>query len=216
MTRLRRFFTVRSLAIVGASGSGRSVARTTTGRPVPRWAVRAAHAAAVCPLPSTLWRLPLMFGVSMGMDAEFMSSMNAHPFWQRAAYLIGLGVISEGAALLTLGLVRAWGETAPRWVPFFAGRRIPPAVVIVPAALGGVAATFFGFTLALTFPGNIDGVNGWVVLMIACYLPLVAWGPLVLAVTFAYYQRRRDARSDAVGRRRHAPVTIASCSEAQG
>ena len=64
------------------------------------------------------------------------------------------------------------------------------------AVLGGVAATFFGLTLALTFPGNIDGVNGWVVLMIACYLPLIAWGPLVLAVTFAYHQRRREARGE--------------------
>jgi hypothetical protein len=104
MSRPRRPLIVRSPAFAG----------TTPARPVPRWAVRAAHAAAVCPLPSTLWRLPLMLGVSMGMDAEFMSSMNAHPFRQRAGYLIGLGVLAEGAALLTLGLVRRWGETTPR------------------------------------------------------------------------------------------------------
>ncbi len=153
--------------------------------------MRAAHAAAVCPLPSTLWRLPLIFGVSMGMDAEFMSSMDAHPLWQRAAYLIGLAVITEGSALRTLGLVRRWGETAPRWLPLIGGRDIPPAIVIVPATLGGIVATLFGSTLALTFPTNIDAVNGWVVLMAACYLPLVAWGPLVLAVTLAYHRRRR-------------------------
>ena len=80
--------------------------------------------------------------------------------------LIGLGVLSEGSALLTLGLVRGWGEIVPRWVPWFGGRRLAPAVVIVPATLGGVAATVLGLTLALTFPGNIESVNGWVVLMI--------------------------------------------------
>src|SRR5262245_49358428 len=31
-------------------------------RPVPRWARLAAEAAALAPVPSSLWRLPLMFG----------------------------------------------------------------------------------------------------------------------------------------------------------
>jgi hypothetical protein len=191
MSHVRSLVGSRRLAVADGPSSGTPIARRTTARAVPRWAIRAAHAAALCPVPSALWRLPLMFGFSMGMDAEFMSSMNAHPFWQRAAYLLGLGVISEGAALLTLGLVRWWGETVPRWFPFVAGRRIPPAVAIVPATLGGIAATFFGFAIAVTWPADVIFANGWTVLMTACYLPLVLWGPLVLAVTFAYYQRRR-------------------------
>lgn len=35
--------------------------------------------------------------------------------------------------------------------------------------------------------------NGWAALMAACYLPLVLWGPLLGAVTWAYYQRRCKA-----------------------
>ena len=194
MSRLRPFSSSRRLAVADGPSSGPPITRPLTVRPVPSWAVRAAHAAAVCPLPSALWRLPLIFGVSMGMDAEFMSSMNAHPFWQRAAYLLSLGVTAEGPALLTLGLVRWWGETVPRWFPFVGGRRVPTAVALVPATLGGIAATLFGCAIALSWPSDDIFANGWTVLMTACYLPLVLWGPLVLAVTFAYYQRRRDAK----------------------
>jgi hypothetical protein len=194
MSRLRPFFRAPRLAVADGPSSAPPITRPTTARPVQRWAVRVAHAAALCPLPSALWRLPLIFGVSMGMDAEFMSSMNAHPFWQRAAYLLGLGVTAEGAALLTLGLVRHWGETVPRWFPLVGGRCVPPTLAIVPATLGGIAATLFGFTIALEWPSDDIFANGWTVLMTACYLPLVLWGPLVLAVTFAYYRRRRDAK----------------------
>jgi hypothetical protein len=34
---------------------------------------------------------------------------------------------------------------------------------------------------------------GWAALMAACYLPLVLWGPLLGAVTWAYYRRRVSA-----------------------
>ncbi|MFI0710782.1 hypothetical protein ACH4SK_09030 [Streptomyces inhibens] len=35
--------------------------------------------------------------------------------------------------------------------------------------------------------------GGSAVLMTACYLPLLAWGPLLAVVTVAYYRRRRGA-----------------------
>ncbi|UYM04515.1 hypothetical protein [Solicola gregarius] len=164
----------------------------TTGRPVPRWAVIAAHVAALTPVLSSLWRLPLMFGIAMGMDDAFMDDMMSHPLWARAAYLVGLGMLSDGLAFLTIGLVRPWGEVFPRWVPVLCGRRIPVLAVVVPAVIGGLAATMV-FTVAgpLGWPGNFDGVDGWTVMMTACYAPLVLWGPLVLAVTFSYWRRRR-------------------------
>lgn len=168
--------------------------RAGTQRPVPRWVTRVAVATALTPLLSSLWRLPLMFGFHMGMDAEFMDSMMAHPFWQRAGYLLTLGVLSETAAMLTLGLVRPWGETWPRWLPVVGGRRIPPAAAIVPATTGAVAVTCLFIPVMVAWPQNVSEVNGWTVLMTTCYAPLVLWGPLLFVVTGAYAWRRRPAR----------------------
>jgi hypothetical protein len=161
-----------------------------TAQPVPGWTRTVAVIAALSPVPSSLWRLPLIFGVSMGMDAEFMDSMMAHPWWQRAGYLVGLGVLADGCAFLTLGLVRWWGEVFPRWVPLLAGRPIPPAVAIVPAVAGGLGACAFGIPLVFTWSDNVTVVNGWTALMTACYAPLALWGPAVLVVTAAYAWRR--------------------------
>ena len=164
----------------------------TTARPVPRWAVVAAHLAALTPVLSSLWRLPLMFGISMGMDDAFMDDMMSHPFWQRAAYLGGLGVLSDGLAFLTIGLVRPWGEVFPRWVPWLRGRQIrtlPVGAVASAAALATIA--LFTVSVPLAWSGNITVWNGWSILMTACYAPLVLWGPLLLAVTWAYWRRRR-------------------------
>lgn len=166
--------------------------RHSTARPVPRWARTAARLAALTPVASSLWRLPLMFGVPMGMDAEFMASMMAHPFWQRLGYLGALGVLTDGLALLTLGLVRSWGETWPRWVPLLRGRSVPMAVALVPAVVGGVGATVMFTSVAFSWNSNlVFGYTGWAVLQTLCYAPLVLWGPLVLVVAAHYYQRRR-------------------------
>jgi hypothetical protein len=163
-----------------------------TGRPVPAWARWAAEIAAFAPVPSSLWRLPLIFGVSMGMDADFMADLMDHPLWFRAAYLLGLGVVSDGAAFLTLGLVRWWGETWPRWVPFAGGRRVHPLAAIVPALAGGVLMTCLAVAMASGWNSNVThGYNGWEILQTAMYAPLLLWGPLLLLVTGQYAWRRR-------------------------
>ncbi|WP_189049717.1 hypothetical protein [Micromonospora sonchi] len=56
-------------------------------------------------------------------------------------YLIALSVLTEAAAMLTLGLVQPWGEVVPRWVPLIGGRAIPPLAAIVPAWLGVAGLT---------------------------------------------------------------------------
>ncbi|MFJ4526123.1 hypothetical protein ACIP4Y_35245 [Streptomyces sp. NPDC088810] len=106
-----------------------------------------------------------------------------------------LSVVSQAAACLTLGLVRAWGERVPHWVPRLGGRRIPPLAVAAPAALGAFAV--MGLCAAVTLiPGgpldNPDFPHGTAgVIMDICYAPLLAWGPLVAVLTIAYTRRRR-------------------------
>ena len=127
--------------------------------------------------------------------------------WESVS-IVGLSVVAEGAALLTLGLVRPWGERVPDWFPVIRGRRIPPMAVVVPAALGALAlAAIWGY--AFRDFGSLDGIEytheAWRVLLVACYAPLILWAPLLAAVTWAYWRRRRGEPAKAL-----APVPRAA------
>ncbi|WP_119727943.1 hypothetical protein [Thermomonospora amylolytica] len=162
---------------------------------VPRWAEWAARVAAFSALPSGVWRVALGVGVPVGFSGELAEMYS--PGWLLTPYVILLSVLAEILALLTLGLVRPWGEVVPRWVPFLGGRAIPTLAVVVPASLGAVAVTLITMLGAVSWygpeamghPESPHGVAG--VVMTACYLPLLLWGPLLAVVTVAYYLRRR-------------------------
>jgi hypothetical protein len=165
-----------------------------TERPVPGWAYVVAHAIPLLTLPSGLWRVGIAMGHSMGTLDD-----NGQPFhvggWE-AVYILGISVFAEAVALTAFGLVRAWGEVVPRWIPLLGGRRVPPLAAVIPAVLGSVALIFiwtYGFRdLFFSFDGLPIGFtnDGWAVLMIACYAPLNLWGPLLLVLAWAYYRRR--------------------------
>lgn len=167
--------------------------------PAPRWAVIAAHAVPLVALPSGLWRIGLVTG--------FPDWYGEHDWgaWERP-YVLMLSVVSEVLALLTLGLVRPWGERVPGWVPLLGGRRVPVLAAVVPALTGAFLITaFMAYGILNHFLQFVPPLNGageglpdsgpgmW--LLVACYVPLVAWGPLLAAVTFAYHRRRRAAES---------------------
>lgn len=171
------------------------------GRRPPRWTVRTAHLITVILLPSGLWRAAVAFGLTMGISnaAGVDASLGFVPGWQAVA-ILGLTALSEGVGLLSLGLVRPWGEVFPRWIPVIGGRRVPPVGATVLAATGAVALTAIWTFATVNFfvltvfgpPGRgFAFVNGWwEALLILCYLPLLLWGPLLLALTWAYYRRR--------------------------
>lgn len=153
---------------------------------VPRWAVLAAHAVPLATLPSALWRVALVAGLPVA-DEPVRG-------WGMVLYVLGLSVVSEGLALLTLGLVRGWGEVVPGWVPLLGGRRVRPLAAVVPALLG--AAGLFGIMgwfIYAQYAGLGAGVTDSAVkeaVLVACYAPLLLWAPLLVAVTLAYYRRR--------------------------
>ena len=159
-----------------------------------RWAVIAAHAILLITLPSGIWRIFAGFGFNLGFTDEFWGPQM--PGWG-TVYVIGLSVVAEGLALLSLGLVQPWGERVPTWIPLLGGRAVRPWAAILPATLGGLALTAL-WTPMIVVPFFADATPSpdephgwWAALMAACYVPLVAWGPLLLAVTYAYWQRRR-------------------------
>ena len=112
----------------------------------------------------------------------------------------GLATLAIGGGILTLGLIRPWGEVWPRWVPFLAGRRVP---VTVPTVLGGLAAlaiTVGGFSfvrLALIDamglapePAEPPTYTGWATWAPGWLWPF--WGISLAIAIIAYHHRRHD------------------------
>ncbi|TWD83111.1 hypothetical protein FB561_4266 [Kribbella amoyensis] len=162
-----------------------------TERPVPRWALVLAHVIPLLTLPSGLWRLGLAAGSSMGMldDAGNPAHVHGWEVW----YIVGLSLFSEAVALTAFGLVKPWGEVAPRWIPLIGGRRVHPLAAVVPATLGGlglIAIWTYGFRDAFSGDFIPFATDAGAALMIACYAPLQLWGPALLVLTWAYYRRR--------------------------
>ena len=163
-------------------------------QPVSRWIKVAAYAVPLCVLPSALWRL---WALADGPPPGCRQAMQG---WE-PYYITGLSVVSFGAALLTIGLVRPWGEVVPRWIPLVGGWTVPVRAAVTAAGLGatlifGVYAyalvnPIFRFRVAPDDPGcpsPLEGPGAWVA--VASYAPVLAWGPLLVVVTVAYYRRR--------------------------
>ncbi|WP_371615356.1 hypothetical protein [Streptomyces sp. NBC_00454] len=163
---------------------------------VPRWANRTAHAVPLAVLPSGLWRMAMAVGIPVGFSGQLAKDWQ--PGLETSSYITLLTLITEGLALLTIGLVRPWGETVPRWIPLLSGRHIPTWTVVIPATLGAAAVT--ALSLKMFWGGTPADVGGseaphgtaaWI--MNACYAPMLLWGPLLAVVTVAYCARRRNA-----------------------
>ncbi|MBM0231108.1 hypothetical protein JNW91_03980 [Micromonospora sp. STR1_7] len=148
-----------------------------------RWAFAAAYAVPLCVLPSAIWRLTAAPGSSVG--------------W----YLTFLSVLSMALAILTLGLVHKWGQRLPRWL---GGRPIPPLLVTRLAIGGGLLlvaiCAYFLLNQAFHFVDRgwsptaaqdavVHDRPGWEILRY--YVPLLAWGPLLIAVALDYRRRAR-------------------------
>lgn len=174
---------------------------TKTLPDVPKWANRAAHATVLVVLPSGLWRIAMGLQIPVGFTEKGLREEFAIPGWG-VPYVFGLSLVAEALAFLTLGLVRPWGESWPRWIPVLGGRPIPPLAAIVPAAAGSVALMLFTVTGAFGWseagatmaPGSWESSLFHEVLMLVCYAPLLLWGPLLAAVTVHYARRRLSGK----------------------
>jgi hypothetical protein len=168
----------------------------STDRPVPRWAYRLAHAIPFFVLPSSLWRLGLVFGSSMGMMDASGQPTYAQGLGVKL-YIVGLSLFSEALALTGLGMVQRWGEVVPRWIPFIGGRRVAPYAAIIPATLGGlslIALWSWSMRDAYTDSFLYFSNHFWQYLMVGSYSLLHLWGPSLLLLTWAYYRRRRTSQ----------------------
>ena len=164
--------------------------RTRTVHPKPqRWALVAAWAAFWVTVPSAVWRILMIVGLMPGTGdlRQFELADNAALAY---AYVFGLSIVQVAAGFLTVGLVRPWGER-------FRGRRVPVVLVLIIAALGGLAVVWlFDVSLLSAIAagqrpddGRVSGLP--LTVMVACYVPVFLWGPLELVATVGYWLRRR-------------------------
>jgi hypothetical protein len=132
------------------------------------------------------WALDIPLGVSRaGLHAEARDSPG---IWLVGAMLATMAV---GGALLTVGLVRPWGEVYPRWIPFLRGRRVRPRTAIVPASLVAVLVTAAGLMYVRWLVLGRFRLTGdtWGLFVPELLWPL--WGAALAVATLAYHLRRR-------------------------
>ncbi|MFE5481330.1 hypothetical protein [Streptomyces sp. NPDC056527] len=159
-----------------------TTASLTALAPAPVWARRAAHAIALCALPSGLWRVAMASGVYVGYSDQVLRDVFDIPGWG-VAYVIGLSVLAEVAALFPLLLVSdRWRPLAPRTL---AAASWTASAVLVLLALWQLVVAFTVESRTYMESGTAQTV-WWFV-----FAPLFAIPALMTAVTWSYARRHR-------------------------
>ncbi|WP_040422945.1 hypothetical protein [Actinopolymorpha alba] len=158
----------------------------TTPASAARWGRWAVGVAVVVPLIYAATRWAWALGIPLGISEEFYQEGKAEGMWWAGAALATLGI---GGAILTLGLVQRWGEVYPRWLWFKAGRRVPPALAIVPASFVSIIVTSAGLEYYRLMSVPEFAHDWWATMGPELLWPL--WGGALAAATLAYYYRRR-------------------------
>ncbi|WP_350280647.1 hypothetical protein [Kribbella sp. HUAS MG21] len=163
---------------------GRPGASWTRPESARRWGFWATIVAVLCPMPYALLRMTWLLPNPIGFDA---AELDAEPGIK--LFGLGLGLIALISGIVTLGLVRPWGEVWPRWIPFVAGQPVPILAAVIP---GAAAATLLlvssaSLTGLLWSPDDsvLENVRNLLI------LPFPLWGASVGLATAAYYYRRR-------------------------
>jgi len=154
---------------------------------VPRWAMTAAAIIPLVVLPSSIWRIAVVWFFPPEGDLQ-----EGLPHWLPIeVYVVVLSVVAEALAFSAYALVARWGERLPTWlvgVPAALGS----AVLIMATCLSAVTSlrgvTIGGEPLPSAYPLHTRDLEG--VVAVLAYAPLLLWGPLLAALTIAYWRRR--------------------------
>ncbi|MFD4257117.1 hypothetical protein ACFWR9_05690 [Streptomyces sp. NPDC058534] len=150
--------------------------------PAPVWARRAAHAIALCAVPSGLWRIAMASGVYVGYSDQVLRDVFDIPGWG-IAYVVGLSVLTELAALFPLLLV------SDRWRPLHP-RVVTPLAWTASGVL--VLVALWQLVVAFTVESQTHMSSGTAQTVWGCaFAPLFAIPALMTAVTWSYAKRHR-------------------------
>ncbi|OLF14729.1 hypothetical protein [Actinophytocola xanthii] len=149
--------------------------------------------AVVVPLVYCVTRWAWALGWSVGLEEQMYREGVESGLWLGGAALATLGA---GGALLTVGLLRPWGERFPRWMVGLAGKRVPINLAVVPATIVAVLVTSAGVMyIRLAVATGVEGK--WVTNMPETLWPL--WGLGLFVAALAYRQRRLATEKTAGG-----------------
>ncbi|GAA4718444.1 hypothetical protein Prum_081850 [Phytohabitans rumicis] len=175
-------------ACVSCGRSGRARGWASVGS-AARWGRWATYLAAAIPVAYALTRFAWLAAALLGWSDGHLEEFDGDAVvWVGA----GLGAFAVVGAVLTVGLVRPWGEVFPRWVVGLAGRRVPVMLAVVPATVVAVFVT--SASLGLLTSGVLwdlaAGEGSWLALPMLLW---PAWGAALALATLAHYLRRRGA-----------------------
>lgn len=170
-----------------------AIAQLTRGRgPLatfrePRWAVPMTYAAGILALPYPIVRIAWALGVPLGMPGDYVDGWG---WLERLGVGVVFGGLPVGGAILTIGLVRPWGEVFPRWIPRLRRSRVPIAAVVVPGMWAALLLSQMGLrvtTWAIADLGEMSWDSWGAGLPGLFFLP---WGVTLAAAVYAYAVRR--------------------------
>lgn len=163
---------------------------TSPGR-AARWGRLAVGVALVVPVVYAATRCAWALGIPLGMSAEALRQGQASGTWISGLFLAAFGLVG---AVLTLGLAQRWGEVFPRWMIGLAGRRVPIALAVVPAAIVSVLLVVGGVSIWAGYAQLADGAAATgqsLLIVVGPTLLFPVWGVALAAAATGYYYRRR-------------------------
>lgn len=166
-----------------ASGSGPFAPRE------PRWAKAVTYAAAALALPYPTVRIAWALGIPLGTTSDYIDAWG----WPER---LGVGLVFGGlptiGMVLTIGLIRRWGETFPRWMPRLRGRRVPIWLAVVPGLMAAVMITQMGLRTTTSMVRELAAANlswdSWGASLPGLFI--LPWGLALAAAVYAYGVRR--------------------------
>jgi hypothetical protein len=164
---------------------------------VRRWGTPVTVLAAVAPWGYALVRVAWAAGVPVGVSPEFLARIEAaNPGHGTVALELVFAGFAAAGSVLTVGLLRPWGERFPRWVLGLAGRRVPPAFPVGFAWLVSVGLTAWGVSMARDIGPFLAGgmrVAGFEMgpLWLLPPLAILVWGPSLGVAALAHHVRHR-------------------------
>jgi hypothetical protein len=176
----------RIMDACGNCGRTESGGGWTTPDSAARWGRWATYTAAIIPLPYAAIRWAWALGMPLGISGEFLREGQEIGMWWAGA---ALSTVDLAGVILTLGLIQRWGEVFPRWMVGFSGKRVAPALAILPASLVSVMVTSAGLQVVRGFLSDGFPADGWATIAPGLLWPI--WGVALGAATLAYYYRRR-------------------------
>lgn len=156
-----------------------------------RWGRMAVYVAMFVPVLYALTRYAWALGFPLGMSKEYHLAGQERGEWISGLFLANFAL---AGAFLMLGLVQRWGEVFPRWMIGLAGRRVPIALAVVPAAIMSVLFMVAGIAMWSGFDQAAAGAEAtgqdlWIVSGPVLLFPI--WAVALAVATLGYYYRRR-------------------------